>query len=338
MKALSRVICFVAGKSGGHIIPCLTLAERYKAAEPSTTILFFSTTNALDAALLSHNKLVDYHQPLPFARRAYRGFLGLFYGAYDFLSSLFISVKTLRQHRPTKLISSGARVALAPAIAAWLLRIPIELWELNAIPGKAINFLAPLASEVVVCFASTKTFFCPAKCTVQPYPVRFAASTPLAEENKNQLHKKKILILGGSQGSEFLNKLVIDWLVHVPTDAKNCIITHQTGANHCAQYQNLYDVQQIPATVFAYHHQLDDYYRWADIVVCRAGAGTLFELIFFNKPCIVIPLETRYTNHQLDNASALAQEYPALITVMRQSAIQDNATIFFDTLARRLGE
>ena len=64
------------------------------------------------------------------------------------------------------------------------------------------------------------------------------------------------------------------------------------------------------------------YYQAADLVICRAGEGTLFELIYFEKQSIVIPLETMTTSHQKDNAIALQQIYPSLVTVIMQSEVE----------------
>ena len=79
---------------------------------------------------------------------------------------------------------------------------------------------------------------------------------------------------------------------------------------------------EIPAVVFAYKEDLAPCYGAADIIISRGGAGSLFEALFFNKPCIAIPLETSSTAHQKDNARALSQNYPELFTMLTEQEIK----------------
>ena len=79
-----------------------------------------------------------------------------------------------------------------------------------------------------------------------------------------------------------------------------------------------YERHHIPAVVFAYNEQLQNFYNLADLIICRAGAGTLFEAEFFKKRCIIIPLQTDLNDHQLQNAQAMAQMYPDRFSVVMQ--------------------
>ena len=81
--------------------------------------------------------------------------------------------------------------------------------------------------------------------------------------------------------------------------------------------------------MFAYKEDLAPCYAAADIIICRAGAGSLFETLFFGKPCLTIPLETSSTAHQKDNARALSKQYPELITMLTEQEIKhDNMMLF----------
>ena len=89
-------------------------------------------------------------------------------------------------------------------------------------------------------------------------------------------------------------------------------------------YANFYRQHQIPAVVFGFHDKLQDFYNLADLIISRAGAGSLFEIKFFNKPCIVIPHETANTNHQIKNVLELAKEFPEQFTIIKQSEFNEN--------------
>jgi UDP-N-acetylglucosamine--N-acetylmuramyl-(pentapeptide) pyrophosphoryl-undecaprenol N-acetylglucosamine transferase len=84
--------------------------------------------------------------------------------------------------------------------------------------------------------------------------------------------------------------------------------------------------------VCAFTNDVEPFYVAADLIICRAGAGTLFEIAFFHKKALVIPLEIETTDHQVDNAFAIAQQYPQLFTVLRQGDIQKNPELFYDYL------
>lgn len=324
---IQHIIACAGGKSGGHIIPCLTLAAQH---HPSHSILYFSTNTPLDHSIISKHHQVSHHVPLQFGTKNYTSMFGKFRMLLQAATAFITSFYNLIRHRPQAIISTGGAVSVPVCIAAWIMRIPIHLYELNAVPGKAITFLAPFATTINVCFPKAQNYFNAKKCTVIHYPIRFSdldkKLTPAAA--RKQLHlltdRKTLLILGGSQGSSFLNKIIMQWLQKNPDQHNHIQIIHQTGAAEIARWQQEYKQLNIVAHVFAYHPNMAIYYQAADLIICRAGAGTLFELIYFEKPCIVIPLETVTTSHQKDNAQALQKMYPDLVQVVAQSVVEQH--------------
>ena len=310
-----HILCFVAGKSGGHIIPCLTMAEHYKKQHPQAQIIFFSTNTPLDTKLLAQHPLLA--KQIPFKLNH----------IWHLARAFFTSIYYLHKLKPQKVISTGGLVSVPVCIAAKLLRIPIELHELNAVPGRATKFLAPLAQSIFVCFKKAQEFFPQKKCSIASYPIRYThkqSVSPQAARTKLKLgpHRKTIFILGGSQGSVFINN-VIKQILEDNDSMRNIIqVIHQTGSHDKTNWADLYQHYNIPAHVFPYANNLADCYTAADLIICRAGAGTLFEALFFNKPCIAIPLETKSTAHQLDNARTMTIEQPELFCVLRQRDIE----------------
>ncbi len=319
-----QTICYVAGKSGGHIIPCLTLARTQK-----KNILFFSSNTALDKTILSNNKNISWHIMLPFSTRAGSYIKTFFTACYSFLISFFYLLK----HRPTEIISTGTIVAIPPCIAGWILRIPITLYSLDAVPGKAIQFLTPFATSIITPFATSRKYFSVKKYSVAPYPIKF--NTPVNQQNAlHELNlsteKKTILILGGSQGSLFLNQCMKQWIESSSFPADTIQIIHQTGSIDNTDWNEFYTSHNINAYAFSYHPNLALMYAAADLIICRAGAGTLFEIKFFNKQCIIIPLKTNTTTHQVDNARAMVCEYPELFHMLAQNEVEKHPTILYE--------
>lgn len=159
-------ICFVAGKSGGHIIPCLTLAQDYS---EQINILFFSSDTHLDKKILAHHPRVSWHIMLPLSTKAG----SLFKTIWHTFSSFIISFFYLCKYRPSNIITTGGIVAIPPCIAAYILRIPITLYSLDAIPGKAIKALIPLATTIITCFATSQKYFPAQKCSLDVYPLKY---------------------------------------------------------------------------------------------------------------------------------------------------------------------
>jgi UDP-N-acetylglucosamine--N-acetylmuramyl-(pentapeptide) pyrophosphoryl-undecaprenol N-acetylglucosamine transferase len=146
--------------------------------------------------------------------------------------------------------------------------------------------------------------------------------------------KKTIFINGGSQGSVIINNCVKNWLNLNPHLYSLIQIIHQTGTADPTNWQSLYNDLEIPAHVFSYKDDLSLCYAAADVVICRAGAGTLFESLFFKKPCIIIPLEASSTSHQKDNARAISRKYPELMTMATEHEIKSDNMILFRLLNR----
>lgn len=111
-------------------------------------------------------------------------------------------------------------------------------------------------------------------------------------------------------------------------------IIHQTGSSDATDWQNVYAEKNISAYVFSYMPHLEQIYSAADLIICRAGAGTLFEVKFFNKPCIVIPLETNTTTHQVDNARAIVKDHPDLFHLILQKDIEVNNDVLLEQINR----
>ncbi|MCK4518070.1 hypothetical protein KAT92_04795, partial [Candidatus Babeliales bacterium] len=103
-------------------------------------------------------------------------------------------------------------------------------------------------------------------------------------------------------------------------------VIHQTGSRDKTDWHNFYKQQNIPAHVFAYEDHIQDFYLLANLIICRAGAGTLFELAFFAKKAVVIPLKAKTTDHQIANAREMAKRYPDLFIVREQEALLSTLT------------
>lgn len=327
MNTKNKTVCFVAGRSGGHLVPALTLAHEYKRNDPASSILFFSTNTQLELHIVQESGLVDHYYPLnadSTPTHFYQIPLFLWQMMRAFISTIYLFYK----NRPSVVIATGGFIAIPVCFAARVMRIPVELWELNAVPGRAARVLAFCAQKIYICFAECATFFNQKKVQLSAYPIRFLQSGFSKEDACDQLgfdpNKKVLLVLGGSQGSVYLNNLIKQWIEADSIERSRIQIIHQTGSIDTFDWPAFYRSHQIKAFVCAYTDNVELLYRAADMIICRAGAGTLFEIVFFNKRALVIPLEAETTDHQVDNAQAIAKNHPELFCVFRQPAIQQD--------------
>jgi UDP-N-acetylglucosamine--N-acetylmuramyl-(pentapeptide) pyrophosphoryl-undecaprenol N-acetylglucosamine transferase len=322
-------IFFVAGKSGGHIIPALTLAQKISREQPHIALGIFVNDTSLDRSLIKDASYIKQQIPV------------LLKGKLALIKAFFTSLSVLRKAAPDKVVSMGGLISVPVCLAAWVLRIPIELYELNVEPGRAVKFLAPFATRMFVCFKETLSYFSQAK--VIDYPVRFQAEDKLVPQQACELlslpfHKTTIFVVGGSQGSRSLNACMLG-LIHNITalERAGLQVIHQVGNNDIAGLQEAYAKAGIDALVFAYRHDINLCYSAADLVITRAGSGALHELQFFNKRALIIPLETASTDHQVANARAFAALQPAVWRMVREADLATHDAVFYNEVQVLLG-
>ena len=310
-------VWYVGGRSAGHIIPLLTLH-----AQHGGRALCITSNTPLDYYLVRNQPVA--HVALTAGEIPRKQWWKLPVFLIRFVRDCFVVMKLLRKDRPDYIISSGGIVALPVVLTAWCARVPCDLFELNVVPGQAIRFLLPFARNIYYCFNEARAYL-PVRAQWRGYPVRqFAAVDVTALRTAWRLSPERITlaVLGGSQGSQFLNTTMIQWLESLsPRERERVQVIHQTGDNGCQDVVDAYARLGIPAVVHKYFDNIQQVYAVTDNVVCRAGAGTLWELVQHHKRSLVIPLRTSATDHQVANAQALARQYPQTMWLLEQDQV-----------------
>ena len=317
------IICYVADKTGGHVIPCITHAHAQQEKDHAITYLFHTDT-PLEHTILEKHPEINGYAPYQLDRIPYNQPWKMPIAGIKFVIYFCKSAWKLWHLQPKKVISFGGFSSIPVCLAAKLLRIPVELYELNVEPGKTIKFLSRFSDHVHICFQDSCSYFNAKKCILTDYPLRFSDIDKTYNQSvvKKELgldpHKYTITILGGSQGSESLNQGIVDVLENLPENILSKIqILHQAGNTHL-DLEAIYKKLSIPYKVVTFYNDIIKFYQAADLIICRAGAGTIFETLFFEKKCIAIPLETHSTSHQIQNAQSMATYYPAYFTMILQ--------------------
>lgn len=321
-------LALVAGRSGGHIVPAMTYAENYKKQHGDAKILFFSTDYYLDRAIVELYPWISRYVPLALINFPGANILRYPLFIFQFLKCFIVSLYQLYRHKPVKLVSMGGYISIPVALASKCLGIPLVLFELNAVPGRATMQLARLANKIHVCFNEAQQYFDDSKVVYTPYPIRFTESDRIGRREACialgiDPTKKVLLVLGGSQGSRYINQLLTDLTKKYISKHADIQVIHQTGAIDVEPLRMMYQDHTITSHVFDYKKNLGLCYESSDIIIARAGAGTIFEIAFFEKPVILIPLETKTTDHQVANAQSARHVYSD-VHVVKQQELNEN--------------
>lgn len=304
-------ILITAGGTGGHLYPAQALAQQCLRQKIAPEVLFVAgglkNSRYFDRDCFSFQEivsspLVSLH-PLKFLK----GMTHLFKGFWQ-------SQVILKKYQPDVVVGFGSYYTVPVLLAAKWLNIPIVLHEANSVPGKANQWLAPLATCIGLHFPLTAACF-KGKTVEVGLPLREGYCLE-AVSKESALHYyglssqfQTLLIFGGSQGAQAINQLIKDCL---PTLQRLGLqIIHLTGDAHLANsLAALYASYQIPAHVKAFEDQMQMAWRAADGFIGRAGASTIAESIEFEVPGILIPYP--YANqHQEKNADFLVDHVKA---------------------------
>lgn len=306
-------LAFVGGGSGGHLYPVLAVCEvlRREVSEPS--FLFLTSHRPVDAKILNAAEGIsrDTLQIPYFRLHRFSGILTYLATLPGFFLSFWKAVRHLRRFRPELVVGVGAAASIPGALAGRVLGIPLILMEQNTIPGRATRLLARFAelTQLGIEFSSPEITRLFHRTAMTGTPVRDAiarlADRPLATTNATQT-RPRLIILGGSQGSSSVNRIVLKAFEDdrcVPSDWE---IIHQTGESEIDSVSEIYMRRGRTATVRSFLPDLPEILGTATIVVSRGGAGTLQELACSGTATIVIPLSTAASDHQMQNAKWFA--------------------------------
>ena len=306
-----------AGGSGGHILPALTVVDSIQKMNSTTQVECVHGFSDLEKEIYSQSDLICHkfsigrlRKNVPLKER----FFTVLLLPFSLLKALIIILKS----KPHMIFGTGGAVSGPLLLAGRILGKKTVIWEPNIVPGLTNRWLAPFMNHIIIVFNETKKHFMKKnvdekKITLLPYPVRSQISDiPI---KKNLSTPLRVLILGGSQGSSFINKIVSE--VIMTSVNQPFSFAHQTGQAQFNQLKNFY-TNCKNVQVFSFLKDVHSFYEWADVVISRAGLGALAELSCIGRIGIIIPLESSADGHQLKNAQILEKE-KSIIMIKQQN-------------------
>lgn len=302
---------FAGGGTGGHLFPAVAVAEAIKEIKPSAEILFVGTKNKIEGTVIPE---------LGFAFKSI--WIKGFYRKFDLRNILFplrLIVSIAQSliinlvYKPKVAIGSGGYAA-GPAIwAAWVLGAKIILLEQNSYPGITTRLLERYANEIHLSFQDSKKY-------LRRMNVHHLTGNPVRKNlgSGNKLdalklfglsaEKKTLLVLGGSLGARSINNAMKK---NIELIIENGIqIIWQTGKNYYNDYKNL-DSKMVRVKDFI--DDMNAAYSACDLMLARAGATTIAEILVLGIPCVLVPSPNVAENHQYYNAKSLTDKSAAIL-------------------------
>jgi UDP-N-acetylglucosamine--N-acetylmuramyl-(pentapeptide) pyrophosphoryl-undecaprenol N-acetylglucosamine transferase len=305
------LIC--AGHTGGHFFPAVSYAEACLAMYPDIEINLLLNRMPSFAQSYMRDPRLHLHV-IPISVPPYFFSFKMILFLLEYGHAIFKTLLLFFKIRPKLVVGFGSYGSVSGVLCGVFFRIPILLHEQNAVAGRANRWLAFFAHRVATSFPETDGI--PRnKILWTGFPLR----PVFCEEVNHHLQDKKdqksftILILGGSQGAKRLNEVALEFFKSLTSEERaHFAVIHIVGSLTKESVQNAYEQLNLGAQVFDFSHQIAKYYKEADLVVSRAGAGTIFELAALGKASILIPYPYAY-GHQKQNALCLAAKKAALM-------------------------
>lgn len=287
-----------AGGSGGHIIPALSVCKTL--ISKNVEVYYIGNENSMEYDIISRNHIPFYSINV---QKLYREFtIKHLLFPFKLISSILKCIKHIQQIKPDAFIGFGGFVSGPAAFTAWLMKYPVFLQEQNCKPGITNQLTGKFAKKVFLAYDDSRKYFNEDKTFVTGNPVILSVNKNMSSNLKAfsfRANSKKLLILGGSQGSQFVNNLIfenLDWFFENKID-----LIWQTGKNHLKCFKEKVKGRE-GVFVFDFTDEINNYYQMADFVLSRGGALSLSEIEIYKKPVFIIPLASAAVNEQLYNA------------------------------------
>ena len=327
-------VLVMAGGTGGHVFPALSVADYLHGQ--GALVTWLGTRKGIEAQLVpARGYAIDFVTVRPLRGT---GMKARWHGLMRVMVAFWEAVRILRQRKPDVVLGLGGFVSGPGGAAAFLMRVPLAIHEQNTVPGTTNRILSRLASQVMEAFPGTFPPQRHARLTGNPVRediIRLPVPELRFGQRKGRL---RLLIIGGSQGAQALNETVPAAVARLDA-ALRPEIWHQTGRGKQDAAHTLYKEAGIEARVEEFIDDMARAYEWADLVVARSGAMTVSEIAAAGLGAILVPYPHAVDDHQTTNAQFLADADAAKVfseETLSISGLADTLRELFTEGRRRL--
>lgn len=317
------------GGTGGHIYPAIAIANELKKRHSNAEFLFVGAKDKMEMEKVPKAGyeikglwISGFQRKLTFRNLLF---------PIKLIQSLIKAKGIVRKFKPDVAIGTGGFASGPTLKAAASSKIPYVLQEQNSFAGITNKLLAKNASIICVAYDGMERFFPKEKLVKTGNPVRadlvqlnVDPKVAIAHFNLKE-DKKTLLILGGSLGARRINQLVADRLDYF--EQLNVQLIWQCGKLYFEEYKTF---ESESVRVLAFINQMNFALTSADIIISRAGAGSVSELCLVGKPTVFIPSPNVAEDHQTKNAEALVNKDAAIL--LKESNIDTDFELIFQSL------
>jgi UDP-N-acetylglucosamine--N-acetylmuramyl-(pentapeptide) pyrophosphoryl-undecaprenol N-acetylglucosamine transferase len=318
-------VAIAGGGTGGHLFPGVAIAEEFLIKDPSNRILFIGTQSGLETRILPKigfrlkTVKVKGLKGADFMKKV--SSLALL--PWAFLKSFYY----LKQFKAHLVVGLGGYVSIPSVLAGIAGGASAAIHEQNSFPGLSNRILGKLVDKVFVSYEESFPFFPQSKTVLTGVPIRHQfLETKLSQKNETFT----ILVLGGSQGSHAINESMLDALPFLVQVREKIYIIHQSGSGEQELVQERYKQYGFHAEVVPFIEDMPTNYGKAHLIISRAGAATLAEIMFCRRAALLIPFPYATDNHQESNAKAIVTKGAALMVLSRDVSGERLASIIMD--------
>jgi UDP-N-acetylglucosamine--N-acetylmuramyl-(pentapeptide) pyrophosphoryl-undecaprenol N-acetylglucosamine transferase len=304
---MSHLVVMAAG-TGGHVIPGLAVARELQ--RRGWTVSWLGTRTGMENQLVPPSGIAL--DTIGFSGLRGKGALHALTGGLRLLKAFWDCLRILRRRGADAVLGMGGYVCFPGGMMAALLGRPLVLVNADATLLMSNRALLPVADRVAFGFDGPDARRVKqAVVTGSPVRAEIEALAPPAERFAGRGGPLRLLVVGGSLGAQALNQAVPAALALIDP-AQRPQVTHQTGNAHFASVSAAYADAGVEAEVLPFIDDMAARLAACDLMVCRAGAGTVTELCVAGVPGLLVPLVVSTTAHQRDNAATLAQAGAAI--------------------------
>lgn len=326
---MKRVL-IMAGGTGGHVIPALTVAAVFQ--EYGIDVHWLGTRNGIEAQLVPSQNIPIHYLNVQGIRG--RGIKKILMAPFQISYALMQALIIMRQLKPNVVMGMGGFASGPGGIAAWILRKPLLVHEQNAVAGLTNRWLAKVASKVLQAFPGAFSAHYHPITTGNPIRAEIANLSLPAQRLAHHEGNLRLLVLGGSQGASCFNQVVPKTLQQMG-DENRPKVWHIAGKREADTIKIIYQQMQIDARVDGFISNMAEAYTWADIVLCRAGALTISELAAAGVASILVPYPHAADDHQTRNGNYLVQANACVIVPQAEFTAEKLMNLIDEFQARR---
>lgn len=312
---MAKKVIISGGGTGGHIFPAIAIANALKRLEPEIEILFVGANGRMEMEKVPAAGYRIIGLDIQGIQR--KSILKNLLFPVKLVRSVSKALQIIKDFKPDVAVGVGGYASGPLLYAASLKGVPTLIQEQNSYAGLTNKWLGKKAAKVCVAFDGMSKFFPADKITKTGNPIRkesvdIAGKRHSASELlKLSPHKKTILVTGGSLGARTLNQSILTGLQQIL--AADVQVIWQTGKFYYKSIlEQLGENIHPNIRVMEFLNRMDLAYSAADVIISRAGAGTIAELCVVKKPVILVPSPNVAEDHQTKNALALVHENAAI--------------------------